>query len=123
MCDQYIARYKLIRKRCKCSKIPLRNHLKSHKTCTIVDIMNSSGDDNKARREVVRRKTARYLLKAEDIYNTYLSSDKSTSSTERWHVCILYSLSCTFMCFILLLQSCCNQVLLIEKAECVKITL
>ncbi len=45
-----------------------------------------SGDDNKGRREVVRRKTARYLMKAEDIYNTYLHGDKAAASGERWQV-------------------------------------
>ena len=49
------------------------------------------GDENKARREVVRRKTARYLLKAEDIYNSYLASDKTAASSERWQV--IYTLN------------------------------
>ncbi|XP_062573816.1 ribosomal protein S6 kinase delta-1-like [Saccostrea cucullata] len=33
------------------------------------------GDKNKARRDAVRRKTAQYLLKAEDLYNRHLSKD------------------------------------------------
>jgi hypothetical protein len=33
------------------------------------------GDQNKARRDAVRRKTAQYLLKAEDLYNRHLAKD------------------------------------------------
>ncbi|XP_038074730.1 ribosomal protein S6 kinase delta-1-like isoform X1 [Patiria miniata] len=39
-------------------------------------------DDNKTRREAVRRKTAQYLMKAEDLYNKYLSADATNS--KRW---------------------------------------
>ncbi|XP_022103150.1 ribosomal protein S6 kinase delta-1-like isoform X2 [Acanthaster planci] len=39
-------------------------------------------DDNKNRREAVRRKTAQYLMKAEDLYNKYLSADATNS--KRW---------------------------------------
>ncbi len=41
-----------------------------------------SGDDNKTRREAVRRKTAQYLMKAEDLYNQYLSAE--VTNNKRW---------------------------------------
>ncbi|XP_071785970.1 ribosomal protein S6 kinase delta-1-like [Asterias amurensis] len=47
------------------------------------------GDDNKTRREAVRRKTAQYLMKAEDLYNQYLSAE--VTNYKRWeseHPCI-----------------------------------
>ena len=46
-----------------------------------------SGDDNAGRREVVRRKTARYLMKAEDIYNRHLVGAKGPAADDnRWDV-------------------------------------
>jgi hypothetical protein len=36
-------------------------------------ILTSKGDKNKARRDAVRRKTAQYLMKAEDLYNRHLN--------------------------------------------------
>ena len=41
-------------------------------------------DDNRSRREAVRRKTAQYLLKAEDLYNRHLAT-KGTDEL-RWAV-------------------------------------
>ena len=47
----------------------------------------SSGDENKTRREVVRRKTARYLIKAEEIYSNHLAAQEAaTKDSQRWHV-------------------------------------
>ncbi|XP_013397496.1 ribosomal protein S6 kinase delta-1 [Lingula anatina] len=40
------------------------------------------GDSNKSRREAVRRKTAQYLLKAEDLYNRQLADKKEDQ--KRW---------------------------------------
>ena len=45
-----------------------------------------AGDKNKSRRDAVRRKTAQYLMKAEDLYNRHLAKD--TSDERRWVVCI-----------------------------------
>ncbi|XP_063426593.1 ribosomal protein S6 kinase delta-1-like isoform X2 [Mytilus trossulus] len=39
-------------------------------------------DKNKARRDAVRRKTAQYLMKAEDLYNRHLAND--TVDEKRW---------------------------------------
>ena len=44
------------------------------------------GDKNKSRRDAVRRKTAQYLMKAEDLYNRHLAKD--TSDERRWVVSI-----------------------------------
>ena len=52
----------------------------SHSTVLI------AGDKNKSRRDAVRRKTAQYLMKAEDLYNRHLAKD--TSDERRWVVCI-----------------------------------
>ena len=43
-----------------------------------------AGDDNTQRRDVVRRKTAKYLMKAEDIYNKYLAPKGPNDN--RWDV-------------------------------------
>ncbi|GAB1609748.1 ribosomal protein S6 kinase delta-1-like isoform X1 [Argonauta hians] len=40
------------------------------------------GDSNKTRREAVRRKTAQYLMKAEDLYNRHLAKD--VNDERRW---------------------------------------
>lgn len=52
-----------------------------------------SVDENETRREVVRRKTARYLIKAEEIHKRHLSQNLSSSTTDiathpnnRWDV-------------------------------------
>jgi len=42
------------------------------------------GDGNKSRRDAVRRKTAQYLMKAEDLYNRHLA--KEASDEHRWAV-------------------------------------
>jgi hypothetical protein len=47
-------------------------------------ILTSKGDKNKARRDAVRRKTAQYLMKAEDLYNRHLAND--TVDDKRWSV-------------------------------------
>ena len=54
-------------------------------TISHVDFL--TGDKNKARRDAVRRKTAQYLMKAEDLYNRHLASD--TVDDKRWSVGIL----------------------------------
>ncbi|ELT94065.1 hypothetical protein CAPTEDRAFT_182282 [Capitella teleta] len=43
-------------------------------------------DDNSTRREVVRRKTARYLMKAEELYHSHLSENQSKEEPQRWDV-------------------------------------
>jgi hypothetical protein len=45
-------------------------------------------DENSARREVVRRKTARYLAKAEKLHKKYLESNGDTSLSDRWDVSV-----------------------------------
>lgn len=42
------------------------------------------GDVNKARRDAVRRKTAQYLMKAEDLYNRHLATENLDE--RRWAV-------------------------------------
>lgn len=42
------------------------------------------GDGNRGRRDAVRRKTAQYLMKAEDLYNTHLATE--TTDERRWAV-------------------------------------
>ena len=42
-------------------------------------------DENAQRREVVRRKTARYLIKAEELYHKYLA-DVEEQERNRWDV-------------------------------------
>ena len=42
------------------------------------------GDSNKGRRDAVRRKTAQYLMKAEDLFNRHLSTEKVDE--RRWGV-------------------------------------
>jgi hypothetical protein len=49
-------------------------------------ILTSKGDKNKARRDAVRRKTAQYLMKAEDLYNRHLAND--TVDDKRWSVSV-----------------------------------
>ena len=46
-----------------------------------------SGDSNKGRRDAVRRKTAQYLMKAEDLFNRHLSTEKVDE--RRWGVSIV----------------------------------
>ena len=46
-----------------------------------------SVDDNAKRREIVRRKTAKYLMKAEKLHKKHLESENSATSGERrWDV-------------------------------------
>ena len=54
--------------------------------CFMVSLFLSSGDDNLTRREVVRKKTAKYLLKAEKLYHLYLDSRERGVHGERWDV-------------------------------------
>lgn len=42
-----------------------------------------TGETNKTRREAVRKKTAQYLMRAEDVYNNYLSE---MDNSKRWEV-------------------------------------
>lgn len=44
----------------------------------------TTGDNNKARRDAVRRKTGQYLIKAEDLYNRHLA--KESLDQKRWAV-------------------------------------
>ena len=43
-------------------------------------------DESEDRREVVRRKTAKYLLKAEQLYSNYLNSTTSHDNVYDWDV-------------------------------------
>ena len=51
-------------------------------------ICGMTEDENSTRREVVRRKTARYLMKAEELFHSHLAEDSATTHTEqqRWDV-------------------------------------
>ena len=44
------------------------------------------GDDHKARQDMVRRKTAKYLMRAEDIYQQFVISSHGQQDHNRWHV-------------------------------------
>ncbi|KAL3874775.1 hypothetical protein ACJMK2_037745 [Sinanodonta woodiana] len=56
----------------------------SYKSGVGILLQGVQGDKNKARRDAVRRKTAQYLIKAEDLYNKYLS--KENQDERRWEV-------------------------------------
>ncbi|XP_066282997.1 ribosomal protein S6 kinase delta-1-like [Branchiostoma lanceolatum] len=51
-------------------------------------------DTNKTRREAVRRKTAQYLLRAEDLYNRHLPG--TTANSNRWAVVFFACLTCFY---------------------------
>ena len=53
-------------------------------------ILACTADKNKSRRDAVRRKTAQYLMKAEDLYNRHLA--KETSDEKRWVVSFMCAL-------------------------------
>ncbi|XP_076464415.1 LOW QUALITY PROTEIN: ribosomal protein S6 kinase delta-1-like [Babylonia areolata] len=46
-----------------------------YKTGVGILLQGVQGDSNKARRDAVRRKTAQYLMKAEDLYNRHLATE------------------------------------------------
>ncbi|XP_041353689.1 ribosomal protein S6 kinase delta-1-like [Gigantopelta aegis] len=48
-----------------------------YKTGVGILLQGVQADNNKARRDAVRRKTAQYLIKAEDLYNLHLAKDSS----------------------------------------------
>ncbi|XP_033733841.1 LOW QUALITY PROTEIN: ribosomal protein S6 kinase delta-1-like [Pecten maximus] len=54
----------------------------SYKSGVGILLQGVQGDKNKARRDAVRRKTAQYLIKAEDLYNRHLA--KETLDHKRW---------------------------------------
>ncbi|XP_033106614.1 ribosomal protein S6 kinase delta-1-like [Anneissia japonica] len=54
-----------------------------YKTGVNVLLQGVVTDNNKARREAVRRKTAQYLMKAEDLYKKFLSAE--AASANRWN--------------------------------------
>ncbi|KAK3592556.1 hypothetical protein CHS0354_005618 [Potamilus streckersoni] len=56
----------------------------SYKSGVGILLQGVQGDKNKSRRDAVRRKTAQYLIKAEDLYNKYLS--KENQDERRWAV-------------------------------------
>ena len=60
-----------------------------YKTGVGILLQGVQGDTNKARRDAVRRKTAQYLMKAEDLYNRHLASENLDE--RRWAVsgCLL----------------------------------
>ena len=55
-----------------------------YKTGVGILLQGVQGDTNKARRDAVRRKTAQYLMKAEDLYNRHLAMEKLDE--RRWAV-------------------------------------
>ncbi|XP_071961914.1 ribosomal protein S6 kinase delta-1-like [Antedon mediterranea] len=54
-----------------------------YKTGVNVLLQGVVTDNNKARREAVRRKTAQYLMKAEDLYKKFLSAE--AANIDRWN--------------------------------------
>ncbi|XP_045172329.2 ribosomal protein S6 kinase delta-1-like [Mercenaria mercenaria] len=54
----------------------------TYKSCVGILLHGVQGDSNKGRRDAVRRKTAQYLMKAEDLYNRHLA--KEASDEQRW---------------------------------------
>ncbi|XP_060080683.1 ribosomal protein S6 kinase delta-1-like [Ylistrum balloti] len=54
----------------------------SYKSGVGILLQGVQGDKNKARRDAVRRKTAQYLIKAEDLYNRHLA--KESLDHKRW---------------------------------------
>jgi hypothetical protein len=65
-----------------------REYSSKHIICMSMSQWYSLGDYNADRREVVRRKTARYLMKAEELYHAHLaeSENKSKLEPQRWDV-------------------------------------
>ncbi|XP_071079890.1 ribosomal protein S6 kinase delta-1-like isoform X1 [Haliotis cracherodii] len=53
-----------------------------YKTGVGMLLQGVQGDSNKSRRDAVRRKTAQYLMKAEDLYNLHMAQD--TADERRW---------------------------------------
>ncbi|XP_067680565.1 ribosomal protein S6 kinase delta-1-like [Haliotis asinina] len=53
-----------------------------YKTGVGILLQGVQGDSNKSRRDAVRRKTAQYLMKAEDLYNLHMAQD--TADERRW---------------------------------------
>ena len=54
-------------------------------------------DDNEKRREVVRRKTAKYLMKAEKLHKKHLEGeDETTPDGKRWDVSSNAHIFCVF---------------------------
>ena len=61
-------------------------------------------DDNEKRREVVRRKTAKYLMKAEKLHKKHLEGEDEaapdgkrwdvSSNTQSWSVCCARRVEC-----------------------------
>ncbi|KAL4238691.1 Ribosomal protein S6 kinase delta-1 [Mactra antiquata] len=56
----------------------------TYKSCVGILLQGVQGDTNKSRRDAVRRKTAQYLMKAEDLYNRHLA--KEASDEHRWAI-------------------------------------
>ncbi|OWF43526.1 ribosomal protein S6 kinase delta-1-like isoform X2 [Mizuhopecten yessoensis] len=54
----------------------------SYKSGVGILLQGVQGDKNRARRDAVRRKTAQYLIKAEDLYNRHLA--KESLDQKRW---------------------------------------
>ena len=44
------------------------------------------GDDHKARQDIKKKKTARYLMHAEDIYQKFVLPSSGQQDQKRWHV-------------------------------------
>ena len=64
-----------------------------YKTGVGILLQGVQGDTNKARRDAVRRKTAQYLMKAEDLYNRHLAMEKLDErrwAVRDWFVCLLF---------------------------------
>ncbi|KAH3851307.1 hypothetical protein DPMN_093787 [Dreissena polymorpha] len=54
----------------------------TYKSCVGILLQGVQVDQNKGRRDAVRRKTAQYLMKAEELYNRHLAKD--VSDDHRW---------------------------------------
>ncbi|XP_068683984.1 ribosomal protein S6 kinase-like 1 isoform X2 [Montipora foliosa] len=54
-----------------------------YKSCVGVLLSGVQGEKDAKRREAVRRQTAKYLLKAEALYNTYLACKESSEKSEQ----------------------------------------
>ena len=60
-----------------------------------------SEDSNSERREAVRMKTEKYLIKAEELYHKHLSASEEPNAPNRWGiraVCKLLQLSYFYLC-------------------------
>ena len=94
---------------------------------TLFDVGTFPVDENETRREVVRRKTARYLIKAEEIHKQHPSQNLSSSATgdtgthpsNRWDVSAL-SIQLWDTDIANVVHGCCEKSLLEIVAEILK---